>query len=45
MLGRSTGSGCDVSFLCKKKNKEEGPAWASPVIAPMPKSVFFLEKR
>ena len=40
MLGRSTGSGCDVSFLCKKNKKEEGPERASPVAAPMPKSVF-----
>ena len=40
MLGRSTVSGCDVSFLCKKIKKEEGPAWASPVATPMPKSVF-----
>ena len=34
----------DVALLCKNK-KEEGPARASPVAAPMPKSVSFREKR
>ena len=29
----------DVALLCKKNKKEEGPARASPVAAPMPKSV------
>ena len=28
-------------LLCKKNKKEEGPAGASPVAAPMPKSVSF----
>ena len=41
MLGRSTGSGCDVALLCKKNKKEEGPAGPSPMAAPMPKSVSF----
>ena len=44
----SAGSGCgtaglqalDVALLYKDK-KEEGPAGASPVAAPMPKSVSF----
>ena len=31
----------DVALLCKKNKKEEGPAGASPVAAPMPKSVSF----
>ena len=31
----------DVALLCKKIKKEEGPAGASPVAAPMPKSVSF----
>ena len=31
-------------FLCKKNKKEEGPARASPVAAPMPKSVSSSEK-
>ena len=36
LLGWSTGS--SVALLCKN-NKEEGPVGASPVAAPMPKSV------
>ena len=35
----------DVAFLCKRNKKEEGPAGASLVAAPMPKSVSFCEKR
>ena len=35
----------DVALLSKKNNREEGPARASPVAAPMPKSVSFLKKR
>ena len=31
----------DVVLPCKKNRKEEGPARASPVAAPMPKSVSF----
>ena len=31
----------DVALLCKKNKKEEGSAGASPVAAPMPKSVSF----
>ena len=31
----------DVTLLCKKNQKEEGPGRASPVAAPMPKSVSF----
>ena len=46
-LGWSIGSGCDTSglltlnvvHLYKKNKKEEGPAGASPVAAPMPKLV------
>ena len=46
LLGWSTGSGCgtaglqalDVALPCKDK-KEEGSVGASPVAAPMPKSV------
>ena len=38
LLGWSTGTG--VALLCKNK-KEEGPVGASPVAAPMPKSVSF----
>ena len=34
-----------MELLWKKNKKEEGPARASPVAAPMPKSVSFLEKR
>ena len=30
-----------MALLCKKKKKEEGSAGASPVAAPMPKSVSF----
>ena len=30
-----------MAILCKKNKKEEGPAEASPVAAPMPKSVSF----
>ena len=33
-----------MALLCKSK-KEGGSARASPVAAPMPKSVSFLEKR
>ena len=29
----------DVALLCKKNKKEEGSAGASPIAAPMPKSV------
>ena len=42
LLGWSTCTG--VALLCKNK-KEEGPTWASPVAAPMPKSVPHWEKR
>ena len=38
LLGWPAGTG--VAFLCKNK-KEEEPAGASPVAAPMPKSVSF----
>ena len=38
LLGWSTGT--SVALLCKNK-KVEGPARASPVAAPMPKSVSF----
>ena len=38
MLGWSAGTG--VTLLCKNK-KEEGLVGASPVAAPMPKSVSF----
>ena len=31
----------DVALFCKKNQKEEGSARASPVAAPMPKSVSF----
>ena len=31
----------DVALLCKKNKKEGGSARASPVAAPMPKSVSF----
>ena len=31
----------DVALPCKKNQKEEGPARASPVAAPMPKSDSF----
>ena len=34
----------DVALLCKNK-KEEGSARASPVAAPIPKSVSLREKR
>ena len=34
-----------MAILCKKNKKEEGSIGASPVAAPMPKSVSFLEKR
>ena len=34
----------DVALPCKKK-KEGGSVRASPVAAPMPKSVSFLEKK
>ena len=40
MLGWAGLQAMDVVLLCKDK-KEEGPAWASPVAAPMPKSVSF----
>ena len=36
---------CMWLFLVEKNKKEEGPAGASPVTTPMPKSVSFLEKR
>ena len=39
-LGRTWTAGTDVDLLCKNK-KEEWPAGASPVAAPMPKSVSF----
>ena len=39
MLGWFVGSGCDSSL--QKKQKEEEPAGASPVAAPIPKSVSF----
>ena len=35
----------DVALPCKKNHKEEGPARASPMAAPMPKSDSFCEKR
>ena len=35
----------DVVNLCKKNQKEERPVGASPVAAPMPKSVSSSEKR
>ena len=46
-LGWSAGSGCDtagllflnVAILYKKNKKEEGSAGASPIAAPMPKSI------
>ena len=31
----------NVTLFCKKNQREEGPARASPVAAPMPKSDFF----
>ena len=31
----------DVALPCKKNQKEEGSARASPVAAPMPKSDYF----
>ena len=34
-----------MALLCKKNNKEEGSVGASPMAAPMPKSVSFGEKR
>ena len=37
LLGWSTGSG--VTLHCKDK-KKKGPAGVSPVVAPIPKSVF-----
>ena len=48
LLGWSAGSGCGTAclqslnraLLCKDK-KKKGPAGASPVAAPMPKSVSF----
>ena len=48
LLGWSIGSGCgatdlqslNMALLCKDK-KKKGPAGASPVAAPMPKSVSF----
>ena len=42
LLGWSAGSG--AALLCKDK-KEKGSARASPVAAPMPKSVHRREKR
>ena len=52
LLGWFADSGCgtaglqslNVTLLCKDK-KNKGPAGASLVAAPMPKSVSFLEKR
>ena len=35
----------DAALSCKKNQKEEGPARASPVAAPMPKSDSSQEKR
>ena len=35
----------DVALLCKKNKKEGGSTRASPVAAPMPKSVSFLDRR
>ena len=35
----------DVALPCKKNQKEEGSARASPVAAPMPKLVSFREKK
>ena len=43
MLGWAGMQALDVALLCKNK-KEEGSARASPVAAPMPKSVLSLEK-
>ena len=48
LLGWSTGSGCGATdlqslnqaLLCKDK-KKKGSAGASPIVAPMPKSVSF----
>ena len=34
-------AGSDVALSCKKNQKEEGPARALPVAAPMPKSNSF----
>ena len=34
-----------MALLCKKNKKEDGPAGALPVAAPIPKSISFLEKR
>ena len=34
-----------MALSCKRNQKEEGPARASPVAAPMPKSDSFSEKR
>ena len=35
----------DVALLCKKNKKEGGYARVSPLAAPIPKSVSFLERR
>ena len=43
LLRWSAGSGCGE--LLQKNQKEEGPAGALPVAAPMPKSVSTSEKR
>ena len=37
----ATRQALDVALLCKKNQKEEGPARASPVATPMPKLVSF----
>ena len=39
LLGWSAGSGCGTPLQRQERNK--GPAGASPVAAPMPKSVSF----
>ena len=36
---------CVWLLLCKKNKKEKWPARAAPVGAPMPKSIYFLDKR
>ena len=41
MLGWAGLQALDVALLCKKNKKEEEPAGASPVAAPMPKSFSF----
>ena len=39
--GNAGSQALDVALLCKKSKKEGGSARASPVAAPMPKSVSF----